>query len=97
MMDIVRIPLLYTERLMLRPFEQADLSSFERLIDDRRIAEMTMNIPYPYPAGTSHSWFKRVQELINIGGLYQYAVVRRVDDTLMGSLRPNMRLMMPAE
>jgi RimJ/RimL family protein N-acetyltransferase len=45
-----RIPILKTERLVLRAPRREDAADIVRLINDRRIAENTARIPHPYTA-----------------------------------------------
>lgn len=49
-------PLLTTERLVLRPFERTDGVSVERLAGAREVADTTLSIPHPYPAGAGVQW-----------------------------------------
>ncbi len=44
-----RIPVLRTERLVLRAPRAADAQAVAALINDRRIAENLARVPYPYP------------------------------------------------
>ena len=44
------VPVLETERLVLRAPRLADVKAIVRLVDDRRIAENTARIPHPYGA-----------------------------------------------
>jgi RimJ/RimL family protein N-acetyltransferase len=50
------IPVLATERLVLRPPRRADANAIATLINDRRIAENTSRIPHPYSLGDAHAF-----------------------------------------
>lgn len=50
------IPLLTTERLVLRPFDASDGSVVERLAGAREVADATLTIPHPYPTGGGAIW-----------------------------------------
>src|SRR5437868_7205178 len=50
------IPTLTTERLVLRAFLTADAPAVERLAGAREVADTTLNIPHPYPAGGGALW-----------------------------------------
>jgi RimJ/RimL family protein N-acetyltransferase len=49
-------PQLATERLLLRPFNASDGLSVERLAGRREVADTTLAIPHPYPAGGGAQW-----------------------------------------
>ena len=42
------VPVLETERLVLRAPRRGDVKAIARLVNDRRVAENTARIPYPY-------------------------------------------------
>jgi hypothetical protein len=42
------VPVLETERLVLRPPHRGDVKAIVRLVNDRRVAENTARIPHPY-------------------------------------------------
>ncbi|MDD9920749.1 MAG: GNAT family N-acetyltransferase [Boseongicola sp.] len=48
---IVNQPVVETERLILRPVRRADAGNLELFGGDKRVAEMTRNIPHPLPPG----------------------------------------------
>src|SRR5262245_9728187 len=50
------LPQLATERLLLRPFAAGDGSRVERLAGRREVADTTLAIPHPYPAGGGAQW-----------------------------------------
>jgi RimJ/RimL family protein N-acetyltransferase len=50
------LPRLTTERLLLRPFLAADATTVEQLAGVWEVAETTLNIPHPYPAGGAAAW-----------------------------------------
>jgi len=50
------IPRIVTERLLLRPFHVSDAPRVERLAGAREVADTTLTIPHPYPAGSAASW-----------------------------------------
>ncbi len=56
-MTITReLPRLRTERLVLRPFDVADGPAVERLAGALEVADTTLAIPHPYPAGGGAEW-----------------------------------------
>jgi RimJ/RimL family protein N-acetyltransferase len=51
-----RIPLLKTERLMLRAPCRGDIPAIVHFAGDRRIAENTLRVPHPYGAGDAEQF-----------------------------------------
>lgn len=84
-------PILTTERLLLRPFTQADAPDVQRLAGERDVASTTLNIPHPYPEGMAEAWINSHRENYNQGRLVTFAITRRADEALLGaiSLSPN--------
>ena len=79
-------PVLLTERLSLRPFVLSDSSEVQRLAGDRRIADVTAHIPYPYPDGAAEGWINTHQPKWEQGEGVTYAISRRSDGQLMGAI-----------
>ena len=50
------LPRFSTERLLLRPFDASDGASVDRLAGAREVADTTLSIPHPYPAGGGAQW-----------------------------------------
>lgn len=53
-----QMPRIETERLVLRPFDVADGPTVERLAGVREVADTTLTIPHPYPAGGGAQWIR---------------------------------------
>ncbi len=77
---------LATERLTLRPFEMGDASAITALANDSRIAEMTARIPHPYALRDAENFIAYVQKGLRRGTHIVLAVIRRSDQTLMGTV-----------
>jgi RimJ/RimL family protein N-acetyltransferase len=50
------VPTLATERLLLRPPVLADAPAITALANNRKVAEMTSSIPYPYRLEDAEAW-----------------------------------------
>lgn len=83
---ITAVPALETARLRLRPFTLADAPRVRDLAGDRRVAEMTLNIPHPYPEGAAEAWIAGHAPGAAAGMLYSFAIERRDDGLLMGAI-----------
>ncbi|MEP6765084.1 MAG: GNAT family N-acetyltransferase [Gemmatimonadaceae bacterium] len=51
-------PVLRTNRLILRAPEYRDVEQMHLLAGDKRVAEMTLTIPHPYPEGLAEQWVR---------------------------------------
>ncbi len=60
-----------TQRLLLRPLDEADLAEVARLAGDWEVASMTARIPYPYTLDDARHW---------LDGLEPGEVVRAITD-----------------
>ncbi|MBM7587180.1 RimJ/RimL family protein N-acetyltransferase [Bacillus pakistanensis] len=54
-------PLLFTERLSIRPFQLDDASRVQELLGAGEIAETTTIIPHPLPDGFAEEWINKIQ------------------------------------
>jgi ribosomal-protein-alanine N-acetyltransferase len=76
---------LFTERLVLRPFESTDAEVVEVLAGEEEVARTT-NLPHPYPPGGAREWIAAGHEAAAHGQRYPFAIVRRLDDQLVGCM-----------
>lgn len=80
-------PTLETERLLLRGFASSDVPDVERLAGAREIAETTLTIPHPYPAGTALKWIETHEALWTAGTGLRLAIVEKAPvAALVGSV-----------
>jgi ribosomal-protein-alanine N-acetyltransferase len=79
-------PTLETTRLILRPFTWGDARDVQRLAGDREVASTTLNVPHPYEDGMAEQWIGTHQEKYERGELVNFAIVRRVDNALLGAI-----------
>lgn len=91
----MEMPILLTQRLRLRPFELADAAEVRRLAGAREIAATTQNIPHPYPEGGAEAWILTHPGAWERREALSLAVVRRADETLVGSI--GLELALPDE
>ncbi len=85
-------PVLYTQRLLLRPFVLADAPGMQRLVTAPEIAATTANIPNPYPDGMAAQWIAGRPAALENETHVAYAVTLRQGGELVGNigLHPEM-------
>ena len=79
-------PAHHTARLLLRPFAAEDAPTVEALVSAREVAEGTLTIPHPYPAGTAAAWIARQAAVWEAGTGVTYALVAHEDGALVGAM-----------
>lgn len=79
-------PVLRTTRLLLRPFGFDDALSVQLLAGAREVADTTLHIPHPYPAGAAEQWIATHPATWEAGTGVTYAVTDAVTSVLMGAV-----------
>ncbi|MFD1412463.1 GNAT family N-acetyltransferase [Oceanobacillus jeddahense] len=74
-----------TERLLLRPYHISDISTVQKIADDKAIAETTF-IPYPYTTEKVGDWINSHSTLLKNGDAYPFAVVVKDENQLIGTM-----------
>ncbi len=77
---------LYTERLVLRPFEPADAPRVRELASAPEVAKTTLNIPHPYPEGATEAWIATHAESAAAGASYTWAVTLHGSGEVAGTI-----------
>ncbi|MCV5976553.1 GNAT family N-acetyltransferase, partial [Escherichia coli] len=79
-------PTLTTERLVLRPFNIGDCQQVALLAGDKRIADMTANIPHPYELPMAQAWIDRHDPMYQQHQGVAYAITLRNTEELLGAV-----------
>jgi ribosomal-protein-alanine N-acetyltransferase len=79
-------PSIYTERLLLRPFQLSDADDVQRLAGDRAIADTTLNVPHPYEDGMAEEWIATHQPRFESGELLTLAATLQTSGDLIGAV-----------
>ncbi len=79
-------PTLTTERLVLRPFHIGDCQQVALLAGDKRIADMTANIPHPYELPMAQAWIARHAPMYQQHQGVAYAITLRNTGELLGAV-----------
>jgi RimJ/RimL family protein N-acetyltransferase len=86
-MTATDLPTLTSERLVLRPFAATDGPDVERLAGAREVADTTLHVPHPYPAGAGAEWIATQGPAWAAGvGLTLAIAPREAPDRLLGAV-----------
>ncbi|MBB6733882.1 GNAT family N-acetyltransferase [Cohnella zeiphila] len=73
-----------TARLILRALELRDAEAIETLAGDKEVADTTLGIPHPYPAGSAPAFIRARREAAAGGDGYSFAVTLDSDGAFIG-------------
>ena len=79
-------PALSTARLQLRAFTFADAARVQRLANVEAIADVTANLPFPYPDGLAENWIGTHPEKWRAGEQASYAITLNDSGELIGCI-----------
>lgn len=83
---ISELPILETERLILRPMQLTDAPIVQKLAGAPEIASTTLNIPHPYPEGAAEEFIQWTLEQAQTGEQYVFAITRKADGEFLGTI-----------
>jgi [ribosomal protein S5]-alanine N-acetyltransferase len=76
---------LFTDRLVLRPYQISDAPRASELAGDREVAETTF-VPHPYTLEIASNWIQNHKKLIENGDAYPFAVVLKEENVFIGTM-----------
>lgn len=87
------LPTIDTNRLRLRKLSADDIPNIMKHANNRKVTDMTLNMPYPYEADDAINWIHKGNEGLKDDTHIIFAITKRTDDVFMGgiSLRVNKR------
>ena len=75
-----------TERLTLRPLEEADIDSLVEKINHPLIADTTLLIPHPYSRGDAEDWLVKVKQAHAEGKSLNLMMILKEPEKLIGGI-----------
>lgn len=78
-------PVLYTDRLVLRPFQIDDAPQVQRLAGDEAVADTALNIPHPFEDKLAEAWIATHEVGFLSGALAIFAVTIAHSGDLVGA------------
>lgn len=75
---------LVSKRLTLRQLEPHDSESIEKLAGEKDVADTTLSIPHPYPAGSAVTFINARREAAARGDGHSFAVTLTENDAFLG-------------
>ncbi len=79
-------PLLTTERLHLRDFRISDAARVQELAGLKEVAQGTLRLPHPYPAGAAEAWIADQQRDYEAGTSINFAILLKAEEILIGAI-----------
>ncbi len=79
-------PALTTNRLILRAFTLADSARVRQLAGNKLIADVTTNIPHPYPESLAKEWIQSCSEKWKNKELASYAITSKDTGKVIGAI-----------
>lgn len=72
------------EKIILRRLRKDDALRIQAMANNINIYATTLNIPYPYTIEDANFWLDLQEKQFNEGRSYNFAIIDKLDDTLVG-------------
>ena len=79
-------PEIYTDRLILRRYNDSDAPALQSIINHPDVAKTTENIPHPYDIVMAHEWLSKLDNAWDNNQRYVYAIALPNSDQLIGTV-----------
>lgn len=80
------VPILETERLLMRRLEMTDAERVQQLASDRDIAKMVTPMPHPYMLQDAKSWILLTHSEIETKTAFAFGIILKSENALIGSI-----------
>jgi len=85
-LKLTQQPMLHSERLLLKPLTLEDAPVIQVMASDRRVAEMTANIPHPYPETGAVDWISQHTSNWQTRKQVSFGIFTISSNTLVGAI-----------
>lgn len=85
-MNIMNLPELHTQRLLLRAFDLCDAPEVNRLASNYNVAKTTLNIPHPYSVEMATFWIGEHAKWRDEGSKVVFALELLASNQLVGTV-----------
>ena len=80
------LPVLETERLVLRAYSMADAPRVQEMCGDDAVASTALNLPHPYPDGAAEKWISAHADSFRQGTEVTLAITLKPSGKVVGSV-----------
>ncbi len=80
------LPVIETERLVLRPYTLADAARVQQMCNDDVVASTVLNMPHPYPDGDAEKWISTHADSFQQGKEVTLAITLKPQGSVIGSV-----------
>lgn len=80
------VPTLHTARLRLRAFHSGDAARVQELAALKEVAQGTLRLPHPYPAGAAEAWIADQQRDYEAVTSINFAIALQAEHILIGAI-----------
>ncbi|MDR1173529.1 MAG: GNAT family N-acetyltransferase [Puniceicoccales bacterium] len=81
-----KAPILYSQRLLLRPVCVGDVVYVQRCVNDRRISDNLSYTPHPYTMEMAETWTRNVDKGMGQGTCCYWTICHRKTNVFIGSM-----------